>query len=123
MLDWIYRAFERADETQSCVLGKARLWDRQKKLTLNDRLRRIINRLADGFDGKFTSSKWTVIAKCSPDTALRDIEDFRKRGILTKDLGGGRAIHCLSPELPKQALHQSCTSIKRWATRWGHLSS
>jgi len=87
------------------VLGKARLWDRHEKLTLNDRLRRIINRLADGFDGKFTSSKWTVIAKCSPDTALRDIEDFRKRGILTKDLGGGRAIHCLSPELPKQALH------------------
>ena len=73
------------------MLTKARFWDRHDQSTLNDRQRRIINRLMDGFEGKITSSKWAALAKCSPDTALRDIEDLRKRGILTKDPGGGRS--------------------------------
>jgi len=47
--------------------------------------------LLDGFEGKLTSSKWAAIAKCSPDTALRDINDLVQRGILTKDQSGGRS--------------------------------
>ena len=90
-LDCLDRAFDRADETLSRVLTKARFWDRHDQSTLNDRQRRIINRLLDGFEGKLTSSKWAALAKCSPDTALRDIEDLRKRGVLTKDQGGGRS--------------------------------
>jgi Fic family protein len=45
----------------------------------------------DGFDGKLTSSKWANIAKCSPDTALRDITDLIDRNILAKDDAGGRS--------------------------------
>jgi Fic family protein len=75
----------------SRVLAKAGFWDRHAQSTLNDRQRRIINRLMGGFDGKLTTSKWAALAKCSPDTALRNIEDLRKRGILTKDRGGGRS--------------------------------
>ena len=75
----------------SRVLAKAGFWDRHAHATLNDRQRLVINRLMDGFDGKLTTSKWAALAKCSPDTALRDIEDLRKRGILTKDRGGGRS--------------------------------
>ena len=75
----------------SRVLAKAGFGDRHAHATLNDRQRLVINRLMDGFDGKLTTSKWAVLAKCSPDTALRDIEDLRKRGILTKDRGGGRS--------------------------------
>jgi len=45
----------------------------------------------DGFEGKLTSSKWAKIEKCSPDTALRDINDLVERGLLRKDIGGGRS--------------------------------
>jgi Fic family protein len=69
----------------------ARLWDLHDPSSFNERQRSLMNRLIDGFDGKLTSSKWAKIAKCSQDTALRDIDDLVRRGVLTKDLGGGRS--------------------------------
>lgn len=51
----------------------------------------MLNRLLDGFEGKLTSTNWATIEKCSPDTALRDIQDLVDQGILTKDEGGGRS--------------------------------
>ena len=51
----------------------------------------MINRLLDGFEGKLTSSKWATLEKCSPDTALRDIDELLKRGIIMKDAAGGRS--------------------------------
>jgi len=51
----------------------------------------ILNRLLDGFAGKLTSSKYAILEKTSPDTALRDITDLVARGLLTKDEGGGRS--------------------------------
>jgi len=51
----------------------------------------MLNRLLDGFEGKLTSSKWARIAKCSQDTALRDIDDLVNRKILVKGAGGGRS--------------------------------
>lgn len=49
------------------------------------------NKLLDGFDGKLKSSKWAKIAKCSPDTALRDIRDLIEKGILQQEQAGGRS--------------------------------
>lgn len=57
----------------------------------NDRQRKIVNKLLDGFEGKLTSSKWAAIGKCSQDTALRDIEDLIKRKVLKKNPEGGRS--------------------------------
>jgi Fic family protein len=51
----------------------------------------MLNRMLDGFEGKLTSSKWATIEKCSPDTALRDIQNLVGQGILAKDEGGGRS--------------------------------
>jgi Fic family protein len=51
----------------------------------------MIDRLFNGFEGNLTSSKWAQLAKCSQDTALRDIDDLVARGILTKDTAGGRS--------------------------------
>jgi Fic family protein len=51
----------------------------------------VLNRLLDGFEGKLTNSKWAALAKCSPDTALRDISDLLARGVLLKTEGGGRS--------------------------------
>jgi Fic family protein len=51
----------------------------------------VLNRLLDGFEGKLTTSKWAKLAKCSQDTAYRDILDLVQQGALKKDLGGGRS--------------------------------
>ena len=44
-----------------------------------------------GFEGRLTSSKWALIAKCSPDTALRDITELIELGALRRTAGGGRS--------------------------------
>ena len=90
-LTCLNQAFEGADEILSSVLSKARFWRSHEGASFNGRQRMMLNRLLNGFEGKLTSSKWALIAKCSQDTATRDIDDLVKRGILTKDEGGGRS--------------------------------
>jgi Fic family protein len=85
------RAFGGAEKTLAVVFKKADFWKKHSAAQLNERQRDIVNRLLDGFEGKLTSSKWATIEKCSPDTALRDIADLIKHGILMKDAGGGRS--------------------------------
>jgi len=85
------RAFEGAETTLAAVMAKARFWERHRDAPFNPRQRAIINRLLNGFEGKLTSSKWALLAKCSQDTALRDIGDLLGRGVLAKDAAGGRS--------------------------------
>ena len=85
------RAFDGADAIFATVLAKARFWERHAGENFNSRQRLMLNRLLDGFEGKLTSSKWAKIAKCSQDTASRDIDDLIGRDILAKDAAGGRS--------------------------------
>jgi Fic family protein len=85
------RAFDGAEEILANVLRKARFWESMADQPLNERQRKVINRLVDGFEGKLTSSKWAALTKTSPDTALRDINDLVSRGVLVKDEAGGRS--------------------------------
>jgi Fic family protein len=85
------RAFEGAETTLASVIAKARFWDRHRDAPFNERQRAILNRLLHGFEGKLTSSKWALLAKCSQDTALRDIDDLMGRGVLARDAAGGRS--------------------------------
>jgi Fic family protein len=85
------RAFDGAETTLSAVLRKARFWEVHGEESWNERQRKIVNRLLDGFDGKLTSSKWASLGKCSQDTAGRDIADLVERGILVKEGAGGRS--------------------------------
>jgi Fic family protein len=85
------RAIDGAQETLSTVLDKKRFWDRIKDVKLNDRQRLVINRLLDGFEGKLTTSKYAVLAKCSQDTAHRDILDLIDRHVLVQNPKGGRS--------------------------------
>ena len=90
-LNCLLRAITAADVTLSAVLFKADFWQRWAGTPLNARQVILLNRLLDGFEGKLTSSKWGAIAKCSPDTALRDIQDLLVRGMLQKSESGGRS--------------------------------
>jgi Fic family protein len=85
------RAFDGGEGTLSGVLRKARFWESRSGESFNDRQRKVVNRLLDGLEGKLTSSKWAKLAKCSQDTAGRDINDLVKRNILAKDAAGGRS--------------------------------
>jgi len=90
-LECLLGAIEGARDTLGSVLQKARFWDRFVKEPLNKRQITVLNRLLDGIEGKLTTSKWAKLAKCSQDTAYRDILDLVERGALKKDPGGGRS--------------------------------
>ncbi len=85
------RAIEGAQATLATVLSKARFWQAFRAVPINERQRLMLNRLLDGFEGKLTTSKWAKMAKCSSDTALRDILDLLERGMLVRNPGGGRS--------------------------------
>ena len=90
-LESLHRALDQAQHMLDAVLIKARFWQRWAATPFNERQVKVLNRLLDGFEGKLTSSKWAAIAKCSADTALRDINDLLVRGVLRKMAGGGRS--------------------------------
>jgi Fic family protein len=100
-LDALHRAVDQAQTTLDAVLTKARFWHHWATLPLNGRQVALLNKLLDGFEGKLTSSKWAAIAKCSPDTALRDINDLLARGVLRKAAGGGRSTGYELNDLPR----------------------
>ncbi len=92
-LDCLDRAFDGAETILATVMKKAHFWGTNSGQSFNDRQRLVINRLLDRFEGKLTSSKWAKLAKCSQDTALRDIDDLLARGVLAKDAARGRSTH------------------------------
>jgi Fic family protein len=94
-LEWFLgclgRAINRAQESLAGTLRKTRLWEWINRSPVNERQRTVINRLLDGFEGKLSSSKYAKLAKCSTDTALRDIKGLLESGILVQDEAGGRS--------------------------------
>ncbi|MDP2228376.1 MAG: Fic family protein [Moraxellaceae bacterium] len=90
-LETLHRAVDQAHSTLDAVLTRTRFWQHWGTMPLNERQVKLLNKLLDGFEGKLTSSKWAAIAKCSPDTALRDINDLLARGVLRKTEAGGRS--------------------------------
>ena len=95
-LEWFLgclgRAIAGAEVLLSVVLRKAKTWERiNSRSPVNERQQQVINRLLDGFEGKLSTSKYAQLAKCSGDTALRDIKIFLDQGIFVQDGGGGRS--------------------------------
>jgi len=91
-LDCLGRALTSAEDTLGNVMFKAKLWETINKRPVNDRQRHIINRmLEDGFEGHMNTSKYATMTKCSNDTALRDIQELKARGIFIQNPGGGRS--------------------------------
>jgi Fic family protein len=85
------RAIDGAGAVLSAVLVKADFWTAHAQASLNERQIKVLNRMLDGFEGKLTSSKWAKLAKCSQDTASRDIAALIDRGILRRSEAGGRS--------------------------------
>ncbi len=90
-LNCLINALKSTDSVLTKVLFKADFWQKHVGTAINARQRQLLNRLLDGFDGKLTSSKWAKLAKCSKDSAVRDINDLIDKGILQKEAAGGRS--------------------------------
>lgn len=94
-LEWFLNCLNRSivasELTIAIVFRKNRFWEKHESTIINERQRLMLNKMLDGFTGKLTSSKWATIAKCSQDTAVRDIQDLINKNILEKEPGGGRS--------------------------------
>ena len=90
-LNCLLSALNTSSETLAKVIYKHHFWNKHATNIQNERQKLILNKMLDGFKGKLTTSKWAKICKCSPDTALRDIQDLINKQILRKTGEGGRS--------------------------------
>jgi Fic family protein len=104
-LSWFFdcldRALQAAEAAIRIATDKAKFWEWHRNFDFNERQRKVVNRLLDGFEGKLTSSKWATLSKVSADTALRDIEKLVEAGILIKEAAGGRSTSYSLADLPE----------------------
>ena len=95
-MEWFLRvvlqAMQKSETTLDKSLWKAKFWQKMGSFVTNDRQRKVLNKMLDGFDGNLTTAKWAKICSCSQDTATRDIESLIKNGVLKRE-GQARATH------------------------------
>lgn len=91
-LETLEKSIKNADVLLKTTLDKAKFWGKHQSESFNERQSKMLNMLFDGFKGHLTSTKWAIICKSSQDSAIRDIADLQRRGIL-KQLGAGRNTH------------------------------
>ncbi|OZI71860.1 Fic family protein [Bordetella genomosp. 12] len=92
-LSTLLKAIEQAHGLLDLVFAKAKFWRHAATIPMNERQIKVLNRLLDGFEGKLTTRKWAALAKCSQDTALRDITELLQHHILDKSSPGGRSTY------------------------------
>ena len=96
---WFLGCFDRAvasaEKTLNKVLMKAKFWNLHNETDLNERQRKVLNKLLDagpgGFEGNLTTRKYSGMTKASRSTAWREIDDMLQKGVLIALLGGGRS--------------------------------
>jgi Fic family protein len=90
------RAIARSDGLIGRVLLKARFWEIHSQTELNQRQRKVINRLLDagpgGFEGGLTNRKYAGMTKSSRATSYREIIDLLGKKILIQNPGKGRSV-------------------------------
>ncbi|GHT97318.1 hypothetical protein FACS1894142_1580 [Spirochaetia bacterium] len=95
-LNWFLTCLAHSIENANTVIDKiarkAVFWRNNALLVSDERQRKILNMLFDGFDGHLTSSKLEKIVHCSQDTAGRLLKDLVGKGILSQE-GAGRNTH------------------------------
>jgi Fic family protein len=94
-LKTLIKALKSTDQVLKRVLSKADFWQKNNSFLLNERQKKMLNKLLDGFDGHLSSDKWAKITHCSKDTAIRDLNDLIQKNILKKDNAGGRSTRYL----------------------------
>lgn len=83
-------ALDEAENTVSTILNKSFFWQKASSISLSQRQTDILNLFLDGYEAKITSKTWATLAKCSKDTAIRDIQDLVEKDILREDIPGAK---------------------------------
>ena len=84
-----------AETTIADTLAKARFWLRHQATDLNERQRKVLNRLLDagrdGFEGGMNTRKYMGLTRTSRVTAYRELADLVEKGCLEPTGKGGRS--------------------------------
>ena len=95
--EWIYWyastlsvALDEAENIVSTILNKSFFWQKASSVPLSQRQTDMLNLFLDGYEAKITSKTWASLAKCSKDTAIRDIQDLVDKEILREDIPGAK---------------------------------
>lgn len=83
-------ALDEAESIVSAVLNKSFFWQKASSVPLSQRQTDMLNLFLDGYEAKITSKTWASLAKCSKDTAIRDIRDLVEKEILREDIPGAK---------------------------------
>lgn len=83
-------ALDEAESIASAVLNKSFFWQKASSVPLSQRQTDMLNLFLDGYEAKITSKTWASLAKCSKDTAIRDIRDLVEKEILREDIPGAK---------------------------------
>lgn len=89
----IGKALDHSRQLLENVLAKSRFWQAAMHIALNDRQRKVITRMLEGFEGGMTTRKYKGLAHTSPATAQRELADLLKKGLLVQTTGtAGRSV-------------------------------
>lgn len=77
-------ALDEADSAVSTILNKSFFWQKASAVPMTERQTQVINLFLDGYEAKISSKTWAALAKCSKDTAIRDIQDLVDKNILVE---------------------------------------
>lgn len=83
-------ALDEANNIVSIILNKSFFWQKVSSVPLSKRQTEMLNLFLDGYEAKITSKTWATLAKCSKDTAIRDIQDLIEKDILREDMPGAK---------------------------------
>mgnify|MGYP004449213381 FL=1 len=90
---YLQKLVDALDESESIVttvLNKSLFWQKASAIPLSGRQTAVLNLFLDGYEAKISSNSWAALAKCSRDTALRDIQDLVDKNILIADIAGAK---------------------------------
>lgn len=74
-----------AEMTLDLVMKKTLFWNRFADKSVTEREKNVLNIYLNGYEGKISSKNWASLAKCSSDTANRDLQDLCQKGLLVCD--------------------------------------
>ena len=83
-------ALGEAEATVTMILNKSFFWQKASSVPMTGRQVQMLNLFLDGYEAKITSKTWAALAKCSKDTAIRDIQYLVSKNILIEDIPGAR---------------------------------
>ena len=83
-------AFDDAEALVFTILNKSFFWQKASSVPMTARQMQVLNIFLDGYEAKITSKSWAALAKCSKDTAIRDIQDLIGKNVLREDIPGAK---------------------------------